>query len=312
MASRLATLSASPMLKEYAQGAAQDSIQPVAEFLAPTVPVATSVGRYKVYDQKHRFHIPKTLRGIGGTATQLTFGASDATYNCVPHALDFPVDNLEQLEDAGLENLLQEGATLIAEVAGLAHEKSVIDLAVATLSSSTGSDWSADSTVDPVDIVDQTILTVIKAAKYGSLMGVGVLMGASAFRAFKNHPLVRARFTTAGGNAIPNIDTDSAAGLFIGKPDTRVSYMVYDSAAEGVAASMSFVMDTDVIVFARKEQPSRLDPSFMKTFRLAGNFMVPGSYEKEDGRGSVSKFDWSEDVKATNAAAAVRLAITTT
>ena len=39
--SRLSDISASPTLREYAQGAAQDAIMPVADFLAPTVEVAT-------------------------------------------------------------------------------------------------------------------------------------------------------------------------------------------------------------------------------------------------------------------------------
>lgn len=299
--SRLSDLSASPMLKEYAQGAAQESIQPVAEFLAPTVPVATSVGRFKVYDEKHRFHIPKTLRGMGGRATELSFAVTDATFNCAPHALDFPVDNLEQLEGEGLENTLQEGATLIAEVSGLAHEKAVLDLAVASITGGNTSTptWTG-ATDDPVNLIDTLILNTIKAAKYGSLMGVGILFGATAFKAFKNAPLVRARFVTAGGNAIPNVTPDLASSLFIGTPDVRVSYMVYDNAAEGVTASMSFVLDKSVIVFARKAQPTRRDPSFMKTFRLTGNFMVPGSYIREDGRAEVAKFDWSEDIKMTN------------
>jgi hypothetical protein len=47
----------------------------------------------------------------------------------------------------------------------------------------------------------------------------------------------------------------------------------------------------------------------MKTFRLAGQYMVPGSYVREDGRVEVAKFDWSEDVRITNASAAVRLNI---
>jgi len=309
--SRLSTISASPMLKQYAQGAAQDSIQPVAEFLAPTVPVATSVGRYKVYNEKHRFHIPKTLRGIGGRATELSFNMTDATYNCVPHALDFPVDNLEQLEGEALENVLQEGATLIAEVAGLAHEKSVIDAALTSVGAGTDKDWSQAGSQDPVDNIDEQILTVIKTAKYGSLMGVGVLFGASAYRLFKNHPKVRARFVTAGGNAIPNITPDSSATLFLGQPDTRVSYMVYDDAVEGIAADVKFILDSSVLIFARKENPSRRDPSFMKTFRLINNFMVPGSYTREDGRAEVAKFDWSEEIAVTNSAVCKRINPTT-
>ncbi len=35
--------------------------------------------------------------------------------------------------------------------------------------------------------------------------------------------------------------------------------------------------------------------------------MVPSSYVRDDGRVEVAKFDWSEDVKVTNSAAAVRL-----
>jgi len=121
--SRLSDISASPTLREFAQGAAQSSIMPVADFLAPTVEVATSTGRFKVYTEKHRFHIPDTLRSLGGRAAELRFDVSDSTFNCEPHALDYPVDNLEQLEAEGLENMLREGAVAVAEVAALSHEK---------------------------------------------------------------------------------------------------------------------------------------------------------------------------------------------
>ena len=306
---RLASISASPTLKEFAHGIAQDSIQPVAEFLAPTVPVATGSGRYKVYTQKNRFRIPDTFRGIGGRAAELRFEATDALYNCEPHALDFPVDNLERLEDAQLGDMLKEGAQAIAEVAGLAHEKQVIDAALAAVGAGTGKTWN--DAADPCDDVDGAVLDMIKAASYGSAMNVGILFGATAWKIFKNHSKVRARFIVGDkakgsglGVAVPN--EESAATLFIGTPKVRTSYMVYDTTAEGLTKSMAFVLDTAVLVFARKQNPTRLDPSFMKTFRLMGRFMVPGSYVREDGRAEVAKFDWSEDVKVTNSAACIR------
>ena len=49
------------MLKEFAQGAAQSAVQPVADFLAPTVEVPTSIGRYKIYTEKNRFLPPDTV-----------------------------------------------------------------------------------------------------------------------------------------------------------------------------------------------------------------------------------------------------------
>jgi hypothetical protein len=306
--SRLSDLSASPVLREFAQGAAQSAVMPVADFLAPTVEVATSVGRYKKYSEKDRFRIPATLRSIGGRATELRFDVADETYNCEPHALDYPVDNLEKLESADIENALREGAVAVAEVAALAHEKSVIDAALSAAGS--GDDVTWDSSADPVSDVDLAIMEVIKAAKYGSLMGVGVLFGASAWVTFKNQALVRGRFVIGNGGKAGNlaVPTEGNAGqLFVGTPEVRTSYMVFDNAAPGLAEDVRFLLDGTVLVFARRPSPTRRDPSFMKTFRLMGKYMVPSSYMRDDGRVEVAKFDWSEDVRVTNSAAVVRL-----
>ena len=310
--SRLSEISASPNLREFAQGAAQSAIMPVADFIAPTVEVATSVGRFKSYTDKHRFHIPDTLRTLGGRAAELRFEVSDATFNCEPHALDYPVDNLEQLESDGLENMLREGAVAVAEVGALSHEKSVIDAALAAVGAGTRKTWNASA--DPIADVDDAILSVIKAAKYGSLMGVGILFGATAWKIFKNQDKVRGRFVVGNGRGKSDlglaVPTEQSAGqMFIGTPEVRTSYMIYDANPEGKAESVNFLLDTGVLIFARKDAPTRRDPSFMKTLRLMNRYMVPGSYMRDDGRVEVAKFDWSEDVKVTNSAACVRLNI---
>ena len=266
--SRLSDISASPVLREFAQGAAQSAVMPVADFIAPTVEVPTSVGRYKKYTEKDRFRIPATLRSIGGRATELRFEVSDETYNCEPHALDYPVDNLEKLESADLENTLREGAVAVAEVAALSHETSVIDAALAAAGAGTPKTWDANA--DPVSDVDAAILDVIKAAKYGSLMGVGVLFGATAWVTFKNQSAVRNRFVIGNGPKGGNlaVPTEATSGqLFVGTPEVRTSYMVFDNAAPGVAEDIRFLLDTTVLVFARRPNPTRRDPSFMKTFR---------------------------------------------
>jgi hypothetical protein len=314
--SRLSDISASPTLREYAQGAAQDAIMPVADFMAPTVEVATSVGRFKRYTDKNRFRIPNTLRTLGGRASELRFEATDATFNCEPHALDYPVDNLEQLEADGLEDMLREGVTAVAEVAALSHEASVINAALEAVGAGTNQVWNG--TADPVSDVDDAILSVIKAAKYGSLMGVGVLFGATAWSVFKNQEKVRGRFVVGSGSGKASgklglaVPTEESAGqMFIGTPNVKTSYMIYDTAPEGKDEDIEFLLDSTVLVFARKQAPSRRDPSFMKTFRLMNKFMVPGSYMRDDGRVEVAKFDWSEDVQVTNSQACIRLNVAT-
>lgn len=302
--SKLATISTNPVLREYSQGSAQGSVSAIADFLAPTVPVGTSLGRYKKYTAKNRFRVPDTRRALGGRATELGFSAEDETYNCAPHALDFPVDNLEQIETDGLMNILQEGADIIAEVGALAHEKTVVDTALTAIGAGTALSIGAND--DIIDQLDADILSVLKAAKMGGMMDVGVLIGAGLWRKIKNHKSVLGRFLAGGKKDFANPTLDDFGQLLISKCACRVALMCYDDAPEGKAEDIKFVLDGDLIVFARRDNPTRFDPSFMKTFRLRNQWMVPGSYTRDDGRVEVAKYDWSEDVKVTNAAAAIR------
>lgn len=306
--SRLSDLAKLATLQEYAQGAAQEGVAPVADFLAPTVEVGNVTGLYKVYTEKNRFRVPKTERAVGGRATVLGFDASDKTYNCKPHALDVPIDQMEGMADGTLSHLLQEGADMAAEVGALAHEQTTIDLAVSTLTSG-ASNIDFASTTDVVDQLDQQIIAIIKAANYGSLMGVGLLFGPTFFRRLKNHASIKGRFPV-GKNQIVNPTIDDILSLFIAKPEARLSAMVYDAAPEGKAADIKFLLDDKLIVFARKANPTRRDPSFMKTFRLKGAWMAPRVYQRDDGRVEVAAMDWSEEVAVTNATAGKLLGIT--
>jgi hypothetical protein len=84
---------------------------------------------------------------------------------------------------------------------------------------------------------------------------------------------------------------------------------VADAAKEGKPADVDFLLDSSLIVFAASAAPTRHDPSFMKTFRLRGQWMKPGTYSRDDGRVEVAKLDWSHDVKVVNAPAAKLLNI---
>ena len=304
-------LTISTTLMTFAQGAAQAAINPVADFLAPTVNVPTSTGQYKEFSQKSRFRLPDLRRAAGGRAVTIAFDANDKTYNCTPHSLDYPVER-ESVSQQEFDLYFRDGAVAVSEISGLYHEKKVIDLALAAVGAGTGKVWNKDA--DPIADLDAEILTVAKNAKYGSAMSIGVLFGANAWRIFKNAAGVRNKFVVgnakAGNVAIPTVE--STGQLLLGNPEVRTTFMVYDNAPEGKAEDIQFLLDTSILIFARKDQPTRFDPSFMKTFRLDGRWMVPGTYQRDDGRVEVIKFDWSEDVQTVNAAAASRLVITET
>lgn len=193
---------------------------------------------------------------------------------------------------------------MIAEVAGLAHEKAVIDMALDAAGA--GDALATGASDDIIDQLDSDIRAVILAAKYGSLMGVGLVFGALAWQRIKNHKSVTGRFIS-GGNKQTNVPTMPEFGrLLLSEPEVQATFMVYDDAPEGKDEEIKFLLDNTILIFARRPNPTRRDPSFMKTFRLRGQWMVPGSYSRDDGRVEVAKMDWSEDIQVANSAAVKR------
>jgi len=308
--SKLSDAAMTATIKNYSQGAAQAAIGALAEFLSPTVNVPGTRFRYWTFDEKTRFKIPQTKRAANGAATIVGLSGTETTANLVANALDFPIDEIETLAGPELQVSLQEGADICAQLGGLAHEYETVNLALTTLGA--GTDLSlATANIDLVDELDQKIIAVAKAAKSGSLMNIRILWGPTAFRRFKNHSSVKGRFASGGKKEMVNPTIADIQSLLMGAPQNQIAMTVYDSAADGLTAAMGFILDTSVIVFATMANPTRHDPSFMKTFRLAGKFMVPGAYTSPDGRQEIAKFDWYALPSVTNSVAGVRVNINT-
>lgn len=295
---KLSVLSGRPTIQEYAQGAAQDATSALADFIAPTVGVSKHVGKFKTYDTETRFKIPESTRGLGGMATILEFDRDDKDYNCEPHAYDTPLDDIE-VEEAEGESLIQEATDDIAWVAGLSHERKVINLALNNAGAASGGVWNT-MTNDPVKEINTSIINVIKAAGGGSVE-VGIVMDPTAALAFFANTLTKSYFPGIK-NVAPTVE--NMQSLFMGRTEARISFMVLDTAPSGKASTLNFMMSGKTLVFARSKSPTRRSPDFMKTFRLRNRWMAIGSYRSEPRRSEVIKIDWSEDAKVTNSAAA--------
>ncbi|MFC5049241.1 hypothetical protein ACFPK9_01225 [Rubritalea spongiae] len=305
MSKDLVQLSGEPKIREYAQGRARDAVGEIAEFIAPTVETATHTGKFSKYDDSNRFKIPETLRELGGEATQLQFRKTDEKFDAKPHALDCPLDNIE-IDEADGEDLLKENADESAALAGMSHELRVIETALANAPvDATKGTWS-DPAVNPVKELNQLISQVYLAAGGHPSIEVGIVIDPTSLIAFFSNPNTKGYFPGAESIA-PNLD--NMRQLLIGKTAAKTSWLAVDTAARGKSESMAFAMVNKVLIFARSTKPTRRDPSFMKTFRPRGRWMVPGVYEKVDGRGKVTKMDWSEDVQVSNLAAAKQIAI---
>lgn len=309
MPSRLAQLATSPLLQNFAITTSQAAIRKVGNFIAPLCEVPDLTFRYKSYTENYRYRVPNVLRSLGTPATRLGFSDTDVSQTLQTNALDFPIPNIDGLSEEGLQYSIMEAQGILAESAALSLENQIITTAqTSALAStlSTAADFT-DNTVDPIAILDGLILAVTKAAKNGA--PVKVLFGMTKFKQFRDNANVRSRFIVSNRGGNGNVGLQSPAigdisGLLITNPEVELSQMVIDTSAPGSATSnISFILDTQVIVFASKSNPDRMDPSFMKTFARMGGFFRSGSYMTEDQRDEVLKMDWSTLPVVTNSAA---------
>jgi hypothetical protein len=309
--SRLAQLATSPLLQNFAITASQKAIRPVGNFIAPICEVPDLTFRYKKYTENNRYRVPLTKRQPGSPATVLGFSADDVSQTLEPNALDFPIPNVDQLSDEGVQFAIMEAQSVLADASALALENEIVGMAQtsALASALTKAVDFTDDGVDPIAILDDMILSVVRASKNGA--AVKVLFGTTKFKQFRNNKNVKSRYiVAAGGGAggkgsvgtISPVITD-VGGLLITNPEVQMSMMVIDQSAPGAAENIQFLLDTLVIVFACNGTPNRMDPSFMKTFARMGGFFRSGSYTTVDQRDQVLKMDWTTLPAVTNTAA---------
>jgi len=312
MSTRLSTIATSAWLRNYSQGAALSNVGKLAQFLAPTVNVSSPRFRYWKYDDQNRFKIIDTRRALHGGAKQYFMGGVEQSGELEAHALDYPIDEVEQMADDTLQNTAKEGADETAHVFGLAHEKEVVDKALTAVGPGTDINV-ASSSVDVVDEFDKAIINLTKTAKLSSMHPIRMLFGPNALRLLKNCESVRGRFKRGKGEqggVAPAVS--DLLSLLIGDPEAMMTLSIYDSAQEGLTPNVDFMIDNSVLIFVGSNNPTRRDPSFMKTFRIRDSYMTPGTYRSQDGRVEFLKFDDLRLVAVTNSAACVRLNLKTT
>lgn len=302
-------LSVDPVLQNYAQDVARANTNRNADFLAPAVEVPTMHGRFWIHDKETPLKLPNTRRGVGGRATEVRFGEGKGRYDCEPHALDTPLDELEinEADQSGFGDIVRERADVIAWMGGLSHENDVIEEILAALGS--GDAISFVDANDPIALLNDAYSDIIKSGLFGSMLGLRCLIGADAMLKLVSHPKILSRLPNGSRtkNGVQAASLEDVSSMLAFPVEFRVSTAVKDTKKEGETPVIDWLFSDDLIIFGAMQNPNRYDPSFAKTFRLRGQWMNLDMYEKEDGRGRVVKFDWNHDTKVANADAGARL-----
>lgn len=222
----------------------------------PQVPVIKDTDLYRVYERN--FRVPETKRAAKGVAREFQFDVSTSTYALEQHALkDYVgVDEAENYDQGSLNVETTENLT------DAIYRR--IELSVATLFTTTSwslnvslaaaNAWTANTTVsDPVPIVDTATSTVIaNSGKTTNFM----ILPRDGYVAAKNHVSVldRVKYTSS------EVSVAMLAGLF-SVPELLVPTAVQDTAAEGVAASISAIWGDSAFLGWKPASPGLKVPS---------------------------------------------------
>lgn len=294
-------------LKNYAFGVAQDVKTTLADFIAPRVPVGVATGKFKKFSSKNAFQLYDTQRAVGGKAKRIEFDADDGNFNCVPNALEVPIDDQERAQAGSADSALEEAKTRTLVInAALAREKKIFDLVKSGVSAVASKGvWSSDATADPIDEIDEQIVAIATAT---GMLPNRMVIGLGAWRILKNHANVLKRQQGVSDKGLSL--TGLAAMLLNPAMDIRVGVMGYDANKMGKSESKANVVGSEIFLFHGSDNPTQYDPGFAKTFSIGANSVEDvRMYRDESSRSDILAVDWSEDVQVISTLCAKRITV---
>lgn len=302
-----ASASMNPTLTTYAQGLVTNLNSALAEFLAPTVLVPSTIGYFKKYDDHAAFQNVDTLRGMGGPARRLDLDTTSPTYNCKPNALEMSMDDAERDAEGNATQRSQEMKTAaLVSTAVVSHEVKVLAAITAGVAAVASRGAFSSPDIDPIDQIDEQIEAIANAT---GMLPNRIAIGLGAWRKLRGNAKVKARLSgvKAGGFTLE----DFAGALLNPSIEARVGVLVKSTTKAPKTDAKANIVGDEVFIFFANSTPTTYDASFAKTFKGGrGGIDAVRMYRDETCRSDVLALDWSVDVQVVSTALVKRLSIT--
>jgi len=252
----------------------------IGEKLAPVVPVVKDTDKYRIYERD--FRVPETVRADKGLAKEFTFDYSFSSYALERHALkDYVSQDEERNNDIG--SVRADTVEALSDALMRRHELMVAALYTTTnwslnVSLASTAAWNANTTVsNPIPVFDTGAATII--ANSGKTPNHG-FMTHEAFIAVKNHVSVldRVKYTQS------DIGEQKIASL-LGLPELYIAKAVKDTAAKGVASSISNFFGDIAFLGWKNPSPSPKAPSCVYNFENQAPRVRAWRDEERDAEG---------------------------
>lgn len=294
-------------LTNYAHGLFQDMQSPLANFIAPIVPVSGAVGQFKKFDDKNAFQTYDTSRAIGGARKRIEFADSDPTFDCRPQGLEIPIDDheMKQAGEGDPLNLRQAKVRTLVSTGVQSHEAKVFSTLELSVSAVGGKGVWSSADNDPVTELDEQIEAIAIAT---GRMPNRIVFGLGAWRVFRNHPKVIAR---QPGAQLVGLTAEQAVMMLLNPAiQMRVGILSKDTAKFGAGKNAVNIVGANVYIFYNEDNPTQFDPGFMKTFMPRGDAIESvREYRDERSVSDMVALDWAEDIQVVSTQVAKRITL---
>jgi len=260
------------LLSQMAIGYFQDT--GIAGLIAPNVPVGKQGDMYTVFSRADALRTEDTKRSPDTEANKVTRTISSDTYFAQNYALKYAVtiEDRANADPVFRQNLINNGAEYILDKLMLDWEVRLATLAQATASvgssAGVGSEWDAAASSDPIGDMETAMDNVQDLT---GLRPNRVVMGLDAWRSLKRNGSVRDLIfgSSAAGPQRNVTKSQIAAALEVEQVLVGAAYR--NTANETQAETLSKVWGDHVTCYYAPSAPSRDKPSWMYSFRWAGD-----------------------------------------
>ena len=240
----------------------------VATAIFPRVPVQKISDKYFIYTKGDWLRRGAGVRAPGTRAPRADYGLSTGTYSCIERAVAKNVpDEIQANSDAPLNGIV-DGTKFVTEQVLLEMEIDVAADAFGTgwsSSATPGILWSNNTSTPLVDVStgrDAIVAAIGREANKG-------VIGRGLWRHVSEHEDILDRVRYAAGPESPAVVTVKAVAALFQLNELLVGTAIYNTAAEGVTDSLSYVWGNSLLLAYVTGGPSLMEPSagYVFTFR---------------------------------------------
>lgn len=240
----------------------------LAEYIFPVVTVAKQSDMIPSIPLGEFLREEAAHRAPGTEARMVRFNVATTGYFCKNYALKYPITVEDRENSDRVWNLRENGGYLVADLIRIGKERRVTNIVNSTSNVNTAflpaSAWNAGG--NPLDAINTALNRVQDTTGFRPNIGV---MGLAAWRATRTNSIIRGFLFPHGGG----IATTRQVADLLELQELRVAQGYYNTAAEGVAATLSpFMNDAFYAFFQPGGSAIGPLPRYGATFRwqLAG------------------------------------------